>query len=440
MPVYQMSGIVGSDNAAVSNLNNLRPPTGSGNLNFRVRIENGALTPAPQTGSQFFEWYIHVITDPAEIDGKEDLELEEDVDDSIETGGYDSDSEDDEDDDRLDEENVQRCGQELEDIAAAKSLTKLIVQPVPSPRRATSLLQGYEYTKFKPKPYDRNRPGQVRWIPTQVMALEALEDLKKILHPSRNTGRGYINPGIDLWCHARLEGMQVMLNMFTNTLSKTYDEWGSSACQAAVGLGRGRHCARQLCKLCRNFIADREVLPVNPYGDWNESLLAEENIVNEINIHLLSLGNEITAKKLMDFLRQKDIKEKFAIERDISHKTACRYLHSLGYRFQCTPKGQYVDGHEREDVVAYRQKTFLPKWRQFMERMASWDKELKEYLPTSAVLAEQKRVIVWFHDESIFYAHDRRKRGWYHKNASPKPYAKGEGASLMIADFISADF
>ena len=413
---------VDSDNAAVSD--NLAP---NGKLNFRVQIEKGALTPAPQPGAQFFEWYI--ITNPDEIDGEEEEGLdnvspESVIDDSI-SG---SDSED--DDDRLDEGNVQRCGQELEDIVKAQSLTKL-----PAP---TSLLPGYEYTKFRPKPYDRNRPGQVRSIPTQVKALEGLEDLKKIIHPSRNTGRGYKNPGTDLWCRARLEGMQSLLNMFTNPLSWTYDQWGGSACQAAIGLGRGQHCARQLCKLARTFIADREVLPVNPYGDWNVSLLAEENIVNEINIYLLSLGNEITAKKLMDFLRHKDIKEKYAIERDISHKTACRYLHSLGYRFQSTPKGQYVDGHEREDVVAYRQKIFLPKWRQFMERMATWDKELKEYLPTLS--AEQKRVIVWFHDESIFYAHDRRKRGWYHKDASPKPYAKGEGASLMIADFISADF
>jgi hypothetical protein len=51
-----------------------------------------------------------------------------------------------------------------------------------------------------------------------------------------------------------------------------------------------------------------------------------------------------------------------------------------------------------------------------------------------------KRVIAWFHDESVFYAHDWWKKGWYHKDASAKPYTKGEGASLMIADFVSADF
>lgn len=227
-----------------------------------------------------------------------------------------------------------------------------------------------------------------------------------------------------------------MLNMFINPQSLTYNQWGASAFQTAVGMGRGTGCARQLCELNRAFFGDRKVLPINPYGDWNKSLLVNENIVNETSIYLLSLGNEITAKKLMDFFHRVDIKEKYGIQRDISHKTACRYLQALGYRYQSTPKGQYVDGHEREDVITYREKVFLPKWKKLFDRMATWDKDHNEYLPTGA----GKRVIAWFHDESVFYAHDRRKKGWYHKDGSAKPYAKGEGASLMVADFVSADF
>ncbi|THU75606.1 hypothetical protein K435DRAFT_585665, partial [Dendrothele bispora CBS 962.96] len=49
-------------------------------------------------------------------------------------------------------------------------------------------------------------------------------------------------------------------------------------------------------------------------------------------------------------------------------------------------------------------------------------------------------VILWFHDESIFYAHDRRRNNWYHKDGPCKPYKKGDGHSLMVADFVSADF
>ena len=68
--------------------------------------------------------------------------------------------------------------------------------------------------------------------------------------------------------------------------------------------------------------------------------------------------------------------------------------------------------------------------------MVAWDKNLMEHLPTGG----GKRVIAWFHDESVCYAHDQQKKGWYHKSASTKPYAKDEGASLMIANFVSADF
>ncbi|TFK17275.1 hypothetical protein FA15DRAFT_683571 [Coprinopsis marcescibilis] len=54
--------------------------------------------------------------------------------------------------------------------------------------------------------------------------------------------------------------------------------------------------------------------------------------------------------------------------------------------------------------------------------------------------APGRRIIVWFHDETIFYAHDMHCNPWHHKDAQAKPYTKGEGYSLMIADFVSADF
>jgi hypothetical protein len=57
-----------------------------------------------------------------------------------------------------------------------------------------------------------------------------------------------------------------------------------------------------------------------------------------------------------------------------------------------------------------------------------------------ATPVQGKRVVVWFHDESIFYANDRRRLTWYHKDATAKPYAKGDGASLMISHVISADY
>ena len=49
-------------------------------------------------------------------------------------------------------------------------------------------------------------------------------------------------------------------------------------------------------------------------------------------------------------------------------------------------------------------------------------------------------VCAWFHDETIFYAHDWHHKTWYHKDASATPYAKGEGASFLVTRYVSANY
>lgn len=110
----------------------------------------------------------------------------------------------------------------------------------------------------------------------------------------------------------------------------------------------------------------------------------------------------------------------------------------MGYRWRMELKGQYADGHEREDIVAYRQKAYLPAIAALREKTRLWDKEGKEDV-TPLDCPIPRHIVIWFHDESIFYAHDRRKLRWVHSSETAKPYAKGEGQSYMIADFVSAD-
>jgi hypothetical protein len=52
----------------------------------------------------------------------------------------------------------------------------------------------------------------------------------------------------------------------------------------------------------------------------------------------------------------------------------------------------------------------------------------------------QQHVVVWYHDESTFYAHDWCKSGWVHSSETAVPYAKGKGLSQMVADVVSADY
>lgn len=276
--------------------------------------------------------------------------------------------------------------------------------------------------------------------PTLEDALAALEDLNNIISPRRATGPSHKDSELDSWTQFRINGMASMLRQFTTPASATYRKWCLSACQLAISMGRGIYCARNLAVLNCAFIANRDVLPLNPFGDWNESLLVDENLTNEITIYLLSLGNDITARKLMQYLHQPDIKSRFGITRDISIRTARRYLHKLGYRYHLAPKGQYADGHERPDVVEYRQNGFLPRWRHLVRYMTTWPRNENERVQFPSLQPGEKGVVVWYHDESIFYAHDRQKKGWYHKDATASPYPKGEGLSLMVADFVSADF
>jgi len=49
-------------------------------------------------------------------------------------------------------------------------------------------------------------------------------------------------------------------------------------------------------------------------------------------------------------------------------------------------------------------------------------------------------IVHWVHDESISYANNHCQSVWYHKDTTAMPYTKGEGASLMIANFVLANY
>ncbi|KAJ7655355.1 hypothetical protein B0H17DRAFT_1146544 [Mycena rosella] len=135
---------------------------------------------------------------------------------------------------------------------------------------------------------------------------------------SRGTSKGYKDPKVDPFIKHRLESMHIFLNQYTDPRSKTYGHWGASVLQTAVGLARGRHCVRTVCKLARQYIHDREILPINPYGEWKDSLLIDEDLAADINLHLQEIGNHITSEKLVQYLSQPEVMAKHGITKKIS--------------------------------------------------------------------------------------------------------------------------
>ncbi|KAH8825979.1 hypothetical protein DL96DRAFT_1466400, partial [Flagelloscypha sp. PMI_526] len=158
----------------------------------------------------------------------------------------------------------------------------------------------------------------------------------------------------------------------------------------------------------------------------------------ELHEHLNNVGDYCRAQDLVDYCAQPEVLEQLGCKKTISLSTAQKWMQQMDYRWMKTPKGQYVDGHEREDVVHFRQNKFLPALQSLRSRMQQFASEdgASTEPPTSV-----RPVVVWYHDESTFYAHDRRTLGWFnHQRHKILPQPKGEGVSLMVADFVSADY
>ncbi|KZV63088.1 hypothetical protein PENSPDRAFT_678122 [Peniophora sp. CONT] len=237
-----------------------------------------------------------------------------------------------------------------------------------------------------------------------------------------------------------------MLRVFLNTYADlkfgwkeasedTAKRWGASSLRRSQWKSGG-YAARQLRHWARLFIEDHDNIPFNLYGTWNTSLLEEGDLAREIHEHLQSLGPYVRAQDVVEFVNEPRIQQRYRLSSSICLRTAQRWMHLMDYRWTKTPKGQYVDGHERVDVVGYRQSHYLPRLAELSVNVRSWNDGIREARGEPPA----PYTVIWYHDESTFYANDRRIIRWVHKDEKAVPRAKGEGASLMVADFISADY
>ncbi|KAJ3792498.1 hypothetical protein GGU11DRAFT_819019 [Lentinula aff. detonsa] len=162
-------------------------------------------------------------------------------------------------------------------------------------------------------------------------------------------------------------------------------------------------------------------VPENPFGKHTKShLQLDPEFAQDILTHLLSCGKYVTSQDIVDYLARPNVQQKYNLKHTVSSATAKCWMHKLGYQFVKNHVGQYVNGHECDNVDEYCQ----------LDQMHSWShNDLMEYGQCSGC-----QVITWFHNESIFYAHDHEKSMWLQHDQSATPYAKGEGISPMVAD------
>ena len=59
----------------------------------------------------------------------------------------------------------------------------------------------------------------------------------------------------------------------------------------------------------------------------------------------------------------------------IRARTARRWLKRLGLKYGTVTKGVYFDGHERADVVEYRDQVFIPRWKELQRRFVVFQED-----------------------------------------------------------------
>ncbi|KAJ3992754.1 hypothetical protein F5050DRAFT_1555801, partial [Lentinula boryana] len=265
----------------------------------------------------------------------------------------------------------------------------------------------------------------------------AIKQIADILHPRRDTGNGYKHAKLDPVLQARLELMSSLLRLYS---SNQYTDWAYCSDLIAVSAGKGSWLSRRLRVWCIEFICHPGKLPKADYGKGNSSVLEHEDHAQELHLHLQGAGKFVAAQDVVDYINSPEVLARWRMKKPISLRTAQRWMNHMSYRWKKAPRGMYADGHEREDVVDYRQNVFVPRWEQLNLHTRKWTRDGAEDHQAFVKGLNSKPTAIWRHDESTYYANDRRTLRWVHSSEKAKPYAKGEGASMMVADFVSPDY
>ena len=120
--------------------------------------------------------------------------------------------------------------------------------------------------------------------------------------------------------------------------------------------------------------------------------------------------------------------------REISLRTATRWLHHLGFKPVSHKKGVYIDGHEREDVIRHRES--LLKILEDL-RSSHWPLPCCSDDPPRVRLEadEEKELVIIFHDESIFNTNEGQTWMW-RESERPAILPKTKGSGIMVSDFV----
>jgi hypothetical protein len=147
--------------------------------------------------------------------------------------------------------------------------------------------------------------------------------------------------------------------------------WRRSSLIMAMSLGHGVYFARNIRTWVHHFLRTGN-LPLHHYGRFHSSVLEDEDFSQSLQLHLLEVSKSkgmVCAQDIVDYVALGEVQDHLARANGgkpvtISIQTGQRWLTKLSWRYSRIQKGMYTDGHEQEDVVAYRGE-FIQQWKQY---------------------------------------------------------------------------
>ena len=179
--------------------------------------------------------------------------------------------------------------------------------------------------------------------------------------------------------------------------------------------GEGTHFACQVRIIARHYQLFEQLPTRSAGGDRGSSIFNDERVQSGARNWLSRLPTgEVSPRHFSRALTEEILPFLGLNKTSISERTARRWLVRLGWRRTRLKKGIYMDGHEREDVVKYRNETFLPLIAELERCMVKWvEKENGEFERIEPLLHPgEKRIIPIFQDESSFHAGEYKSNVW----------------------------
>jgi hypothetical protein len=274
---------------------------------------------------------------------------------------------------------------------------------------------------------------------------EILRDLQKLRSASAMLTVELGNKECDLITRRRIQGMLGLLNLYLDEGLKL--GWRKSSAIVSKTQGHGDTHARCIREWTLRFL-ESSALPFHRLGQAQWTVLRNEDIASEIKVRMTERAKDgfVKAEDIVDLVAspemQKTFAEKGICKASISKSTAICWLKHLDWRYQTAQNGMYIDGHEREDVVAYR-RAFVEQWKTYGMRFHQWDNNGHELpRPNGFPVPDGLpfRLVLITHDESTFFQNDHRKIAWAPDISRPTPQPKGNGQTIMISDFLMSEW